>query len=104
MKSIHELESIKKELNLFGKNLKEQNEIGLGAEFEETAEAIQYLANVYNYGYEGYEIDIWNKHISQKLSSLKRVIKVKSSQTQTIPRESILGALTGYENTIKHIN
>jgi hypothetical protein len=98
------LESITHELNDFGKNYKNQNEPGLGAEFEEAAKAIQHLVKVYNYGYEGYEVDVWNKHVSQKLNSLQRVIKVKSSQQHDQASTYILGSLSNYASALKMIH
>lgn len=98
------LESITNELYNFGKNYKNQNEIGLGTEFEEAATAIRYLMKVYNYGYEGYEVDVWNKHVSQKLNYLQRVIKVKYSQQKDQTSTYILGSLTNYSSTLKMIH
>lgn len=97
------LESITNELYDFGKNYKNQNEVGLGTEFEETAKAIQHLMKVYNYGYDGYEADVWNKHVSQKLIFLQRVIKVKSSNQKDQTSTYILGSLTNYASTLKLI-
>ncbi|MCD6017912.1 MAG: hypothetical protein K0S53_1033 [Bacteroidetes bacterium] len=98
------LESITNELYDFSKNYKNQNEIGLSTEFEDAANAIQYLMKVYNYGYEGYEVDVWNKHVSQKLYSLQRVLKAKSSLQKDQTSIYILGSLMNYANTIKMIH
>lgn len=99
MTNVQQLEAITNELYHFGENYKSKNEIGLGAEFQEAAEAIQHLMKVYNYGYDGYEVDVWNKHVSQKLNSLQRVVKVKSSQKDE-SCNYILGSLTTYTKAL----
>ena len=104
MTTTQQLETITHELYDFSKNYKNQNEVGLSSEFEETAKAIQYLVKVYNYGYEGYELEIWNRHISQKLNSLQRVIKVKSSQQKDQNNVFVLGSLSNYASTLKMIH
>lgn len=94
------LESITKELYVFSKNYNTQHETGIAKEFEDTANAVNHLVKVYNYGYEGYEVDVLNKHISQKLSALNRIIKAQyvAQQDTTV---TVLGILNNYTTIIK---
>lgn len=98
------LESMTKELYAFSKNYKKQHEAGIAKEFADTANAVNHLINVYNYGYEGYEVDVLNTHISQKLTSLHRIIKVKHSDQKDTTSVSILGTLYNYSTLIKMNN
>jgi len=104
MTHTQQLKSITDELYNFSKSYKNQNEVGLSTEFEDAANALNYLIKAYNYGYDGYEIDVWNKHVSQKLSSLQRVFKMKSSQQKDQTSIYILGSLTNYASVIKMIH
>ncbi|MES2567594.1 MAG: hypothetical protein V4565_12045 [Bacteroidota bacterium] len=98
------LESITQELYNFSQDYKNQNEIGLGSEFEDTAKAIKQLIKVYNYGYDGYELDVINKHVTQKLNSLQRVLKTKSTNENDVNSHYILGSLNQYNTIIKKVN
>lgn len=94
------LESITKELYVFSKNYKNQHENGIAKEFEDTAKAVDHLVKVYNYGYEGYEIDVLNKHISKKLSALNRIIKAQYASQQNSSM-TVIGILNNYSTLIK---
>ncbi len=94
------LESITKELYVFSKNYKNHHETGISKELEDTAKAVDHLVKVYNYGYEGYEVDVLNKYISQKLTALNRIIKAQyaAQQDTTV---NVLGILNNYTTLIK---
>lgn len=98
------LASITNELYDFSTNYKNQNEINLGEEFEDTANALNHLVKVYNYGYDGYEIDVLNKHVSQKISTLQRVLNCKSSNQKDKTTIYALGSLSNYSTIIKKNN
>ncbi len=97
------LESITTELYDFSKNYI-KDDACLGREFEDAANAIKHLISVYNYGYDGYEIDILNKYVSQKLTSLQRVIKVRSTKNKDDKTIYVLGSLNNYTMIIKTKN